>query len=129
MTESAILADPDKACAVLDRIKQTGARIAMDDFGTGYSNLALLRRLPIDILKIDRSLVGDMTVDADKAAIVRAILSLAQALDLRVTAEGIESAECARLLAMLGCATGQGYHFARPLDLEAAHDFALACGG
>ena len=129
LTESAILADPAKAAEVLDRIKATGARIAMDDFGTGYSNLALLRRLPIDILKIDRSLIGDMPTDPDKAAIVRAILSLAQALGLRVTAEGIETAETARLLAMLGCNMGQGYHFARPLEGDAAYDFALARGG
>ncbi len=129
LTESAVLADPAKAAEVLDRIKATGARIAMDDFGTGYSNLALLRRLPIDILKIDRSLIADMPTDPDKAAIVRAILSLAQALGLRVTAEGIETAETARLLAMLGCATGQGYHFARPLEGDAAYEFALARGG
>ena len=128
LTESAILADPEKAAQVLDRIKATGARIAMDDFGTGYSNLALLRRLPIDILKIDRSLIGDMPTDPDKAAIVRAILSLAQALGLRVTAEGIETAETARLLAMLGCNNGQGYHFARPLEDSAAYDFALSRG-
>jgi EAL domain-containing protein (putative c-di-GMP-specific phosphodiesterase class I) len=128
LTESAILADPEKAAEVLGRIKATGAKIAMDDFGTGYSNLALLRRLPIDILKIDRSLIADMPTDPDKAAIVRAILSLAQALGLRVTAEGIETAETARLLAMLGCATGQGYHFAKPLEGDAAYEFALARG-
>ncbi|CAM3032795.1 Cyclic di-GMP phosphodiesterase Gmr [Sphingomonas antarctica] len=128
LTESAILADPAKAAEVLDRIKATGARIAMDDFGTGYSNLALLRRLPIDILKIDRSLIGDMPTDPDKAAIVRAILSLAQALGLRVTAEGVETAETARLLAILGCNVGQGYHFARPLEGDAAYEFALARG-
>ncbi len=129
LTESAILVDPAKATDVLERIKATGASIAMDDFGTGYSNLALLRRLPIDILKIDRSLVDDMVDDADKTAIVRAILSLAQALGLRVTAEGIENGETARLLAALGCATGQGYFFARPLDADAANDFALTRSG
>jgi EAL domain-containing protein (putative c-di-GMP-specific phosphodiesterase class I) len=95
----------------------------MDDFGTGYSNLAYLQKLPIDILKIDRSFVTGMLADRDKIAIVRAILSLAQALGMRTTAEGIESLELGQTLAALGCTYGQGYAYARPL--EAADALAL----
>jgi EAL domain-containing protein (putative c-di-GMP-specific phosphodiesterase class I) len=92
----------------------------MDDFGTGYSNLAYLQKLPIDILKIDRSFVSGMLADRDKIAIVRAVLSLAQALGMRTTAEGIESNELAQTLAALGCTYGQGYLYARPLESDDA---------
>src|SRR3546814_18567345 len=92
----------------------------MDDFGTGYSNLAYLQRLPLDVLKIDRSFVDPMVEDRDKAAIVRTIQSLAEVLGMRTTAEGVETADQARLLSALGCAFGQGFLFARPLDTQAA---------
>ena len=93
----------------------------MDDFGTGYSSLAFLQRLPIDVLKIDRSFVTGMMVDPDSVAIVRAVLSLAEALGMSTTAEGIETVELATTLATLGCASGQGFYFAKPLEPEAAH--------
>ncbi|MDX3909405.1 MAG: EAL domain-containing protein [Sphingobium sp.] len=115
LTESAIIADPDKARQVLAALKSLDAAIAMDDFGTGYSNLASLQSLPIDLLKIDRSFVAGMISDRDNNAIVRTILSLAESLNLRVTAEGIETPELAGLLQKLGCWQGQGYHFARAL--------------
>ncbi|WP_448660490.1 putative bifunctional diguanylate cyclase/phosphodiesterase [Sphingomonas sp. CJ99] len=115
LTESAIIADPDRAIATLDALKGLGASLAMDDFGTGYSNLAYLQRLPIDTLKIDRSFITDMLTDRDKVAIVRAILSLAQALNMTTTAEGVESREVEQTLAALGCSMGQGYYYARPL--------------
>lgn len=115
LTESAIIADPDKARQVLAALKSLDAAIAMDDFGTGYSNLASLQSLPIDLLKIDRSFVSNMIVDRDNHAIVRTILSLADSLDLRVTAEGIETQELADALQSLGCWQGQGYHFSRAL--------------
>ncbi|MGK2909648.1 MAG: putative bifunctional diguanylate cyclase/phosphodiesterase [Sphingobium sp.] len=115
LTESAIIADPDKARQVLTSLKSLDAAIAMDDFGTGYSNLASLQSLPIDVLKIDRSFVSGMVEDRDKNAIVRAILSLADSLNLRVTAEGIETHQLAQMLQGLGCWQGQGYHFSRAL--------------
>ena len=96
-------------------LKALGTTLAMDDFGTGYSNLAYLQKLPIDVLKIDRSFVTGMLADRDKVAIVRAILSLAQALGMETTAEGIETNELAQTLAALGCTYGQGYLYARPL--------------
>ena len=99
--------------------------VAMDDFGTGFSNLASLQSLPIDLLKIDRSFVTDMTTDQDKVAIIRAIISLAGALGMETTAEGIEQPEMAEALAKLGCDFGQGYHFARPLVPAEAYHYWL----
>ncbi|MEH3037431.1 MAG: EAL domain-containing protein [Sphingomonas adhaesiva] len=123
LTESAIIADPDRVTRVLMGLKELGASIAMDDFGTGFSNMASLQRLPIDILKIDRSFVTGLLQDRDKVAIVRAILSLAQALGMETVAEGIEALDIGQTLAALGCNYGQGYAYARPLDAEAAYAF------
>jgi len=116
LTESAIVTDPDRIAQTMKALKDLGATLAMDDFGTGYSNLAYLQKLPIDLLKIDRSFVTGMLADRDKIAIVRAILSLAQALGMQTTAEGIETNELAQTLAALGCTYGQGYLYARPLE-------------
>jgi diguanylate cyclase (GGDEF)-like protein len=116
LTESAIVSDPDRIAGIMHALKALGTTLAMDDFGTGYSNLAYLQKLPIDILKIDRSFVSGMLADRDKIAIVRAVLSLAQALGMKTTAEGIESNELAQTLAALGCTYGQGYLYARPLE-------------
>lgn len=121
LTESALVSDPDRIAGIMHALKDLGTTIAMDDFGTGYSNLAYLQKLPIDVLKIDRSFVTGMLSDRDKIAIVRAILSLAQALGMQTTAEGIESNELAQTLAALGCTYGQGYLYARPLEAEAAY--------
>ncbi|USI72626.1 putative bifunctional diguanylate cyclase/phosphodiesterase [Sphingomonas morindae] len=115
LTESAIVQDPERATAAFRALKALDVRIAMDDFGTGYSSLSSLRRLPIDILKIDRSFVTGMLGDRDKVAIVRAVLSLADALGKKTTAEGVETAELSHMLAALGCTQGQGYLYAPPL--------------
>ncbi|HWK36581.1 bifunctional diguanylate cyclase/phosphodiesterase [Sphingomonas sp.] len=121
LTESAIVSDPDRIAATMHALKGLGTTLAMDDFGTGYSNLAYLQKLPIDVLKIDRSFVTGMLADRDKVAIVRAILSLAQALGMRTTAEGIETSELAQTLAALGCSYGQGYLYSRPIEKDAAY--------
>ena len=97
---------------MFEALKALDATVAMDDFGTGYSSLAYLQRLPIDVLKIDRSFVTGMMSDRDSIAIVRAVLSLAEALGMSTTAEGIETVELATTLAALGCASGQGFYFA-----------------
>jgi diguanylate cyclase (GGDEF)-like protein len=123
LTESAIVADPDRAARAMEAIRAIGATIALDDFGTGYSNLAYLQRLPIDVLKIDQSFVTGMLGNRDKVAIVRAILSLADALGLKTTAEGVETLELAQTLAALGCTRAQGYFYAPPLDADEAFDF------
>lgn len=120
LTESAIVHDPRRATDVLEGLKALGVSVAMDDFGTGYTSLAYLQRLPIDMLKIDRSFVSGMLRDSDSVAIVRAILSLASALGMETTAEGIDSAELAEALAAMGCSHGQGFHFSRPLDPDSA---------
>jgi diguanylate cyclase (GGDEF)-like protein len=123
LTESAIVQDPRRATRVFDSLKALDATVAMDDFGTGYSSLAYLQRLPIDVLKIDRSFVSGMMVDPDSVAIVRAVLSLAEALGMSTTAEGVESRELATTLAALGCVSGQGFFFARPLAADQAMAF------
>jgi diguanylate cyclase (GGDEF)-like protein len=123
LTESSIVQDPARATRVFDALKALDATVAMDDFGTGYSSLAYLQRLPIDVLKIDRSFVSGMMVDPDSVAIVRAVLSLADALGMSTTAEGIETVELATTLATLGCASGQGYYFAKPLEADAAIEY------
>jgi diguanylate cyclase (GGDEF)-like protein len=123
LTESSIVQDPARAQRVFEALKALDATVAMDDFGTGYSSLAYLQRLPIDVLKIDRSFVTGMMVDPDSVAIVRAVLSLAEALGMSTTAEGIETVELATTLATLGCASGQGYYFAKPLEAEAALEY------
>jgi diguanylate cyclase (GGDEF)-like protein len=120
LTESTIIADPDRAARVMNGLKAQNATLAMDDFGTGYSNLASLHRLPIDILKIDRSFITGMLADRDKVAIVRAILSLARALGLETTAEGIETVELSQTLAALGCTHGQGFFYSPPLSADEA---------
>ncbi len=121
LTESALIADPDRVAQTMQALKALGTTIAMDDFGTGYSNLSYLQKLPIDVLKMDRSFVTGMLADRDKIAIVRAILSLAQALGMRTTAEGVETNELAQTLAALGCTYGQGFLYARPLEADAAY--------
>ena len=123
LTESSIVQDPVRATRVFDALKALDTTVAMDDFGTGYSSLAYLQRLPIDVLKIDKSFVSGMMVDQDAVAIVRAVLSLAEALGMSTTAEGIETVELATTLATLGCASGQGFYFARPLEPTAALEY------
>ena len=126
LTESAFINDPDGAKKLLEALKALDTNLAMDDFGTGYSNLAYLQQLPIDVLKIDRSFVSGMMIDKDKRAIVRTVLSLARALGMKTTAEGIESEEISEILRRLGCSVGQGYYFARPLTPDAAYAFLEA---
>lgn len=125
LTESVLVSDGNKIAQTMHAFKALGATLAMDDFGTGYSNLAYLQKLPIDILKIDRSFVTGMLADRDKLAIVRAILSLAQALNMKTCAEGIETTELSQTLAALGCTFGQGYLYSPPLEVEAAYQLLL----
>ncbi|MBB6123217.1 putative bifunctional diguanylate cyclase/phosphodiesterase [Sphingobium subterraneum] len=126
MTESALVGDPDACRTLLNALKGFNVSIAMDDFGTGYSNMASLQSLPLDALKIDRSFVSDMLVDSDKHAIIRAILSLAQALKLKTTAEGIESHAVAEALRDMGCTVGQGFYYARPMTADDAFAYWLS---
>ena len=115
ITESALIEDHDGAQATLMALRSRGVRVAMDDFGTGYSSLAYLRRFPLDKLKIDGMFVRSLDSDTDAQAVVTAIISLARALHLDTTAEGIETAEQLVMLKALGCDDVQGYLIARPM--------------
>ena len=121
ITETTIMADTEAAVETLRAVRALGAHLAIDDFGTGYSSLAYLRRFPVEILKIDRSFVAGLGHDREDEAIVGMILSLAGALDLRVVAEGVESAGQWEQLRQLGCGFMQGYFFGRPMPAAETH--------
>ena len=107
----------EQSAGILDALKRLGVSISIDDFGTGYSSLSVLRGLPIDRIKIDRSFVLDLTENDDARAMMDAMLALGRSLRMKTIAEGIELAEQADLLTRLGCDEGQGYLFARPMPL------------
>jgi EAL domain-containing protein (putative c-di-GMP-specific phosphodiesterase class I) len=115
ITESAIMDDPQRAEATLNRLAERGYKLSIDDFGTGYSSLAYLKRLPVHELKIDKSFVMAMERDAGDAKIVRSTIDLAHNLGLSVVAEGVENAAVLGLLHELDCDEGQGYHMSKPL--------------
>ena len=115
LTEGVLLADVEQNIEILRQLKASGIAIAVDDFGTGYSSLSYLKRFPVDILKIDRSFIGDVTDNHDSAGIVTAIVALARSLNLRIIAEGIETLEQLRFLCDLGVDVGQGYLMSKPL--------------
>jgi diguanylate cyclase (GGDEF)-like protein/PAS domain S-box-containing protein len=124
VTESVLVEDPEAAVEILREVTSLGVGVKLDDFGTGYSSLNYLTRLPCESLKIDRSFVMRMCEDENSLQVIQTILSLAQNLQMRVTAEGIETLEQALELRSLGCDYGQGYYFARPMPADAATDFA-----
>ncbi|MDI6098159.1 EAL domain-containing protein [Actinoplanes sp. NEAU-A12] len=115
ITETSIITDPVRASAVLTRLRETGVRLSVDDFGTGYSSMSYLQSMPLHELKIDRSFVRTVTDSHGGAAIVRAVLELARALDLEVVAEGVEDEATLILLGDMGCTNAQGYHISRPV--------------
>lgn len=128
VTESALIGADDDLLKPLRRLAEMGVDIALDDFGTGYSNLANLRRLPVSILKLDRSFTQSMQqfpADPVDLKIVEGIVSLAHSLDLAVTVEGVETGAQAEQLRILGCDTAQGWYYARPGPPERLHDLAL----
>jgi diguanylate cyclase len=114
LTESALMTNPEESAGVLKQLRKMGISVAIDDFGTGYSSLSYLRRFPIDKLKIDRSFIGDLTISRTDESIVRAIVSLARSVGLKVVAEGIESVEQLEFVTRLECDQWQGYHCCAP---------------
>lgn len=120
VTESAVMHDPERATEVLHKLRERNIRILLDDFGTGFSSLSYLHTLPIDVIKIDRSFVMNMSLNGEHAATIQAVTTLAENRHLRVIAEGIETADQLVQLQSLGCHFGQGYYFARPLDATQA---------
>jgi diguanylate cyclase (GGDEF)-like protein/PAS domain S-box-containing protein len=129
LTESVAMQDSEQHVTKLHALRDLGVRVSVDDFGTGYSSLAYLRNLPIDYLKIDRTFVRDMNVDRNDAAIVRAIISMAQSLHLGTVAEGIETREHASQLLALGCSTGQGFFFSKPMPAHETHELLRTMRG
>jgi len=118
VTEQSAMADIAKATDILTRLRLKGISVSLDDFGSGYSSLAELYRLPLSELKFDRSLIADLDVDRDARTVVRALIALAQSLEIPVCAEGIETKAQVRFLRGLGCERGQGFVFERPVVAE-----------
>ncbi|HYH38287.1 MAG TPA: EAL domain-containing protein [Azospirillum sp.] len=130
ITETAMMADPERALTVLGRISALGVEIAIDDFGTGYSSFATLRRLPpIASLKIDQSFVRRMLTDPADAIVVQTMVSLARNLGTRAVAEGVETGDVLEALRRCGCPEAQGYAIARPMAAEALERWAAGRGG
>ena len=119
MTESVLMDDVDQSEEAVAALKAAGIQLAIDDFGTGYSSLSYLRRFPVDTLKIDRSFVSGLGTDPHDAALVAAIITMAAALGLQVTAEGVETELQLAHLKNLGCHRAQGFYLARPMPAEA----------
>jgi len=116
VTERVLLDDVERASSTFREIKELGVQLCIDDFGTGYSSLSYLRNYPFDVLKIDRAFVQDASQHASGISLLRAIISMANSLDLEVIAEGVETEEQVGLLCELGCSFAQGYHFCAPLS-------------
>ena len=125
LTEGMLMQNVEEAALTLVRLDEMGVRLAIDDFGTGYSSLSYLKSFPIHTLKIDRSFVHDISTDPDDAAIVTAIVAMAQSLNLKVTAEGVETEAQALFLRFLACDLAQGFYFGRPMP---AAEFAARLG-
>lgn len=123
ITETVLMDDSNLAIKVLNEFSDMNITLAIDDFGTGYSSLSYLKQFPVNVLKIDRSFVRDITVDSDDAAIVDAILAMSGRLNLKVVAEGVETKEQLEFLEVHQCELVQGYYFSEPLPVEQFEEF------
>lgn len=118
VTESLMMTDTKLAVSTLEKLRAAGVRVAVDDFGTGYSSLSYLKDLPLDVLKIDRSFVWDLTRDNAENSVVKTIMILAQSLGLETVAEGVETDEQLGVVRQLGCTSIQGYYYAQPVPAD-----------
>jgi EAL domain-containing protein (putative c-di-GMP-specific phosphodiesterase class I) len=125
VTETALMQHSERIVATMSLLDQMGVRFALDDFGMGYSSMHYLKRMPISLIKIDQNFVRDIASDAGDAAIVRAIIDLAHAMNIPTIAEGVE--ENGQLLQLLeyGCEQVQGYYFAKPMRIDDLHEWYL----
>ena len=128
ITESSLVTDIDLARSIVASLKNQGVRLALDDFGTGFSSLSHLRSLPFDVIKIDRSFVTNIHSNSESVAIVRAVSTLASALNVPVCVEGIESEAAHAVVLGLGCAVGQGWYFGKPMPGEQAAELLAQRG-
>jgi len=115
--------NPNSALHTLEALKATGITIAIDDFGTGYSSLEYLQKFPVEYIKIDRAFIKDMMTNLSDQAIVRAIIAIANSMNRRIIAEGIEKAEEAALLKQMGCHEIQGYYLSKPISATETQHF------
>jgi len=125
ITEGMVMKDMDVCIEQLQYLRRRGHTIAVDDFGTGYSSLSYIKELPIDVLKIDRSFMTGLSSDKGQQSIVRTIMELAKNLELKTVAEGVETTDDHNFLEKLGCDTGQGYLYAKPLDPDDSRIFDM----
>ena len=128
ISEAVLMRDDPRMFDRLDALKAIGVRLAIDDFGTGYASLSYLKRLPVDCLKIDRSLVKGVGYETEDTAVIRAVASLAHSLGITVTAEGIETQDQLVQLRAVGCDQGQGYFFARPVSADRVPELLASLG-
>jgi diguanylate cyclase len=125
ITESLLMRDADGAALTLGKLKALGIQLAIDDFGTGYSSLSRLKEFPIDRLKIDRSFVCAISTDPNDQAIASAVIAMADSMNLRVVAEGVETVDQLDFLRAKHCSEVQGYYLSRPLPPAQAEEFLL----
>lgn len=123
LTESILMDDTGSAVSDLQELRELGVSVAIDDFGTGYSSLSYLTNFPLDTLKVDRAFVLNLPDDRDAVTIASAIIGMAKGLDLHIVAEGIETRNQEGFLHAMGCHTGQGYLFSKPLTPDAFDAF------
>ena len=128
ITETAMIGDPDGAFANLKSFADAGIRLAIDDYGSGFSSLAYIQRLPVNELKIDKSFITGLATTHRDPLLVRSTIDLAHALDMEVTAEGVDTPEALALLQVMGCDVVQGYLISKPLPFDEFESFVLRKG-
>lgn len=129
LTESALVNNPDEVVQLLERLRTLGCSISIDDFGTGYSSLSYLKSFPVTILKIDRSFVRDLAHNSGDRAIARSVVDLANNLDMKTVAEGVESEEQLTILQQIGCTYIQGFIYSRPVQADQVSAVVRRLGG
>jgi diguanylate cyclase len=129
ITESALMAEPERALGILSRLSEMGVRLSIDDFGVAYSSLSHLSRLPVDEIKIDRSFVANMDTEAGDAFVVSSSIELARNLGLNTVAEGVETETTWNTLTGLGCDYAQGFYLAKPMPASEIHHWVAPSAG